>query len=125
MISRSESSLEMILLLKGLAKATVTAANKVKATRHRIASIFIIQQINTFFVSATEIRSGTRPIRTLRRGRRRRVTQRLVQFQQRTFIQRDHAAPRSIDVRNYCDDDRDENWKNESLKDRVTPRRSR
>ena len=58
MISRTESSLEMILLLKGLAKATAAAANKVRATRHRTASIFIIQQINTFFVSATEIRSG-------------------------------------------------------------------
>jgi hypothetical protein len=61
MISRTESLLEMILLLKGLAKATVTAAIKVEAMRHRAARIFIIQQINTFFVSATEIRSGTRP----------------------------------------------------------------
>src|SRR6478672_2037812 len=51
----------MILLLKGLAKATVAAANKVRATRHRTASIFMIEQINTFFVSATEILSGTRP----------------------------------------------------------------
>src|SRR4029077_2275491 len=101
MISRTESSPEIILLLKGLAKATVTAANKVKATRHRTASIFMIQQINTFFVSATEIRNGTR---MLRRSRRRRATQRLVQFQQRTFIQRDKAGARRIDVRNYCND---------------------
>jgi hypothetical protein len=91
----------MILLLKGLAKATVTAANKVKATRHRTASIFMIQQINTFFVSATEIRSGTGPVRTLGRGRRRRTTQRLVQFQQRPFVQRDKAGARGIDIRNY------------------------
>jgi hypothetical protein len=48
----------MILLLKGLAKANVAAANKVRATRHRNASIFIIEQISTFFASATEIRSG-------------------------------------------------------------------
>ncbi len=58
------------------------------ATRHRTASIFMIQQINTFFVSATEIRSRQPGLsRTLRRGRRRRTTQRLVQFQQRPFIQ--------------------------------------
>src|SRR5947207_1163779 len=50
----------MILLLKGLAKATAAAISKLRATRHRIASIFIIQQINTIFVSATEIRSGDR-----------------------------------------------------------------
>ena len=115
----------MILLLKGLAKATVAAANKVRATRHRNASIFMIQQINTFFVSATEIRSGTGPVRTLGRGRRRRTTQRLVQFQQRSFIQRDKATPRRIDVRNQRDDDRDENWKNESLKNGVSPGSSR
>src|SRR5258705_9777325 len=114
----------MILLLKGLAQATVTAASKLRATRHRTASIFMIQQINTFFVSATEIRSGTRPTRTLRLGRCRRATQRLVQFQQRPFIQRDNAGARSIDIRNYCDDDSDENLKNESLKNRVSPRRS-
>jgi hypothetical protein len=65
MISTTESSPEMILLLKGLAKATVTAANKVRVTRHRTASIFIIQQINTFFVSATEIRSGTSAYRDI------------------------------------------------------------
>src|SRR5206468_9464601 len=102
MISRTESSPEMILLLKGLAKANVATANKVRATRHRNASIFMIQQINTFFVSATEIRSSTRPVRTLRRVRRGRTMQCLVQFQQRTFIQRDKAGARSIDVRNYC-----------------------
>src|SRR6478735_6865789 len=120
MISRSESSLEMILLLKGLAKATAAAASKLRATRHRTASIFMIQQINTFFVSATEIRSGTRPVRTLGRGRRRRTTQRFIQFQQRPLVQRDKAAARSIDIRNYCNDDRDENWKNESLENRAT-----
>src|SRR5882757_3606312 len=111
----------MILLLKGLPKATAAATSKLRATRHRNASIFIIQQISTIFVSATEIRSGTRPIRTLRRGRSRRTMQRFIQFQQRPFVQRDKAAARSIDIRNYCNDDRDENWKNESLKNRVTP----
>src|SRR4029077_14166317 len=115
MISSSESPVEMILLLKGLAKATATANSKLRATRDRNASIFIIQQISTIFVSATEIHSGTRPVRTLRRGRCRRATQRLVKFQQWPFIQRDKAGARSIDIRNYCDDDRDENWKNESL----------
>src|SRR5258708_10730426 len=110
MISRSESSLEMILLLKGLAKAIVAAANKLRATRHRTASIFMIQQINTFFVSATEIRSGTRPTRTLRLGRCRRATKRLVQFQQRPFIQRDKAGARRIGIRNYFVNDSVQTW---------------
>jgi len=49
----------------------------------------------------------------------------LIQFQQRPFIHRDKADARGIDVRNYCNDDRDENWKNESLKNRATPKSSR
>src|SRR5258708_4610341 len=98
----------MILLLKGLAKATAAAISKLRATRHRIASIFIIQQINTIFVSATEIRSGIRPIRTLRRGGRRRTMQRLVKFQKGRFTQGKKAGGGSIDVRNYCNDDGDE-----------------
>ena len=65
------------------------------------------------------------PLGLSRRGRRRRTTQRLVQFQQRTFIQRDQAAPRRIDVRNQRDDDGDEHWKNESLKNGVSPGSSR
>jgi len=56
-ISTTESLLEMILLLNGFAKATAAAANKHTATKHRMVSIFMFQQISTFFVSATEIRS--------------------------------------------------------------------
>jgi hypothetical protein len=37
--------------------------------------------------------------------------QRVIQFQQRPFIQRDKAGARCIDVRNYCNDNGDENWK--------------
>src|SRR6266853_771880 len=78
-----------------------------------------------FCALAPVLKSIRAPMRTLRRGRRRRTMQRLVQFQQRTFVQRDKAGARSIDVRNYCNDDRDESWKNESLKNRVTPGSSR
>src|SRR5205823_10726510 len=60
-----------------------------------------------------------------RRGRRGRTTQYLIQFQQWTLIQRDQAASRGVDVRNQCNDDRNEKWKNESLKNRVTPGSSR
>jgi len=116
MISRTGSSPEMILLLKGFPKATVTAPNKVRATRHRIASIFIIQQINTFSSSATEIRRGAVPTEISRRDRRKRTTQRLVQFQQRAFIQRNKATARRIDVGDQRDNDCDKHWKNESLK---------
>jgi hypothetical protein len=59
------------------------------------------------------------------RCRRGSTTQRFIQFQQRPFIQRDQAAPRRVDVRNQRDDNGDENWKNESLKNRVSPGRSR
>ena len=50
------------------------------------------------------------------RCRRGSTTQRFIQFQERPFIQRDEAGARSIDVRNYCNDDRDENWKNVSFR---------
>jgi hypothetical protein len=73
MISRTESSLEMILLLKGLAKATAAAAKKHATTKNRAVSIFMIQQISTFFVSATEIRSGMMPLGISGRGRHRRT----------------------------------------------------
>jgi len=43
-----------------------------------------------------------------------------IQFRQWPFIQRDKPAARSIDIDNYCNDDRDETGKNESLKNRVT-----
>lgn len=42
--------------------------------------------------------------------------QRLTQFQQWTFIQRDQATARRIDISNQRDDNGDENWKDESLK---------
>jgi hypothetical protein len=40
-------------------------------------------------------------------------------------IEGDQTTPWRVDVRNQCDDDGDENWKNESLKNRVTPGSSR
>src|SRR3954462_13496046 len=116
MISRTGSSPEMILLLNGFAKAAVSAPNKIKPTRHRSASIFMIEQINTFLVSATEIRRCSVPIEISWRDRCRRTTRCLVQFQQRAFIQRDKATPRRINVRNQGDNDGHEHWKNKSLK---------
>ena len=53
------------------------------------------------------------------------TVQRLIHFQQRAFVQRDQTAPRSVDVDNQGDDDRDEKRKNESLKNRVTAGSSR
>ncbi|PYK23869.1 MAG: hypothetical protein DME59_15675 [Verrucomicrobia bacterium] len=52
MITRAEPV--MILLLKGLAKATCAAAKNMRATKYRTAGIFIVQHVYTICISQLE-----------------------------------------------------------------------